>query len=229
MMNPDQYNFAHSLGTGEEEYQEKKDRMTDTINVYVNNNDDSDGDISAEEAARVLLTETTGLDVESGHGAGTPRRFVRMLRELTSPEPFEFTCFDNDEGIDEMVVIGNIPFVSVCNHHVIPFVGHAHIAYIPGAKIAGLSKFARVVRHFAKSLQVQERLTNQVADYLENELDPLGVAVVMQAEHMCMSIRGIQTPGAVTTTSAMRGVFSDHDKTAKIEFLRMINVGMPSS
>lgn len=177
--------------------------------------------LSAEEAARVLLTKTTGLR-EDNHGQKTPARFVKMLRELTTPEEFEFTTFPNEDAVDEIVTVQDIPFVSLCNHHVVPFVGLAHVGYIPGDHLVGLSKFARVVRHYAKSLQVQERLTQQVADYLERELQPAGVAVVLEAEHMCMTIRGVQTPGTKTTTSSMKGAFADHSKTAKDEFLRII-------
>ena len=179
-------------------------------------------DLSAEEAARVLLENTTGLKSDDGHGDDTPKRFVRMLKTLTTPEEFEFTCFDNTEGNDEMVLQQDITFVSLCNHHVLPFIGRAHVAYIPGAKIVGLSKLARVVRYYAAGLQVQERLTSQIADRLEQELDPLGVAVVLQAEHTCMTIRGVKAPGSYTTTSAMRGVFSDHTRTAKAELFQLI-------
>lgn len=180
-----------------------------------------------EEAAGYVLQQTTGLDTDGDHGANTPARFIRMLRELTTSDwdTETFTCFDNSDGLDEMVTVERIPFVSVCNHHVVPFHGYAYIAYIPGARIAGLSKFARVVRHFAKQLQVQERLTIQIADFLEDKLEPIGVAVVLRAEHMCMTIRGVQTPGTRTTTSAMRGVFADHDRTAKQEFLEWVRNG----
>lgn len=179
-------------------------------------------DASLEEAAEFLLQGTTGLKVEDGHGDDTAARFVRMLKSLTTPEPFEFTCFDNTEGADEMILQQDITFVSLCNHHVLPFIGKAHVAYIPGAKIVGLSKLARVVRYYAAGLQVQERLTSQIADRLVQELDPLGVAVVLQAEHTCMTIRGVKAPGSYTTTSAMRGVFSDHTRTAKAELFQLI-------
>lgn len=195
--------FAHELGDGTEEY----------LTPFK---------FSDEEAARVLLRQTTGLDTTTEHGRKTPQRFAAMLRELTTPDEFEFTTFPNDEGVDEIVVVRNIPFVSLCNHHVVPFTGLAHVGYIPDQKIVGLSKFARVVRYFAKALQVQERLTNQVADYLCEHLDPVGVAIVMEAEHMCMTIRGVQTPGTMTLTSAMRGVFSDHTRTAKAEFMHLV-------
>jgi GTP cyclohydrolase I len=121
-----------------------------------------------------------------------------------------------------MVVVRNITFTSLCNHHVVPFMGVAHIAYVPKNAVAGLSKFARVVRHFGRQLQVQERLTAEIADFLEGTLSPRGVGVVVEAEHLCMTIRGVHSPGTLTTTSAMRGVFSDHDRTAKAEFLNLI-------
>lgn len=173
-----------------------------------------------EAAARFLLAKTTGW-IDDEHGHDTPKRFAAMLRELTTPEEFNFTTFPAN-GMDEMITIGPIPFVSVCNHHVIPFVGNAWIGYIPDLQMAGLSKFARLVQAKAKSLQVQERLTIDIADALELELGPAGVAVVLKAEHFCMTVRGVQTPGVMTTTSAMRGVFADHTRTAKAEFLNSI-------
>lgn len=214
------------IETGIEEYREKAG-MTDGIQTDKPNAWDPNellatpSSLSPEEAARVLLTKTTGLDISDDHGSRTPERFVRMLKELTTPEEFEFTTFPND-GVDEIITVRDIPFVSVCNHHVIPFVGKAHIGYIPDEYIVGLSKFARVVRYYSRRLQVQERLTQQIADFLEDELCPLGVAVVLEAEHMCMTVRGVQTPGSLTITSAMKGVFSDHDRTAKSEFMRLI-------
>lgn len=179
--------------------------------------------ISSEEAARVLLEKTTGLTNDE-HGLETPRRFAAMLKELTTPEEFKFTTFSSD-GADEMIVLDGIPFVSVCNHHVVPFVGVAHIGYVPNGQMAGLSKFVRCVHFWAKRLQVQERLTVQIADHIEEVLHPLGVAVVLKAEHMCMAVRGVGTPGVITTTSAMRGVFADHSRTAKAEFLQMLPKG----
>jgi GTP cyclohydrolase I len=177
--------------------------------------------LSAEEAAQVLLEQTTGLNADSPHGANTPKRFARMLKELTTPEDFEFTTFDAD-GMQDMIVMQDIPFVSLCNHHIVPFIGVAHIAYVPRHKMVGLSKLARTVRYHSKALQVQEKLTHDIADYLVGHLDPLGVGVVMEAEHMCMTIRGVQTPGTKTTTSTMRGVFADHNRTAKAEFMSII-------
>jgi len=181
-------------------------------------------EVELRKAAEQVLRGTTGLDTDSEHGRHTPDRFIKMLRELTTPTPIEFTTFKND-GMDEMIVVEAIPFVSLCNHHVVPFIGKAYIGYIPDDQIAGLSKFARVVHHFARRLQVQEQLTKDIADFLEENLKPLGVAVVLRAEHFCMTIRGVQVPGAKTYTAAMRGRFSEHERTAKAEFLAEINGG----
>jgi GTP cyclohydrolase IA len=174
------------------------------------------------DLAAELLEESTGLDVTSEHGAHSPTRFVEMLLELTTPEPFNFTTFENLEGVDEMITISPIPFYTLCEHHIIPFFGTAHIAYVPSNRLAGLSKFARVVKSLSRGLWVQEHLTKEIADFLEAQLAPLGVAVVMRAEHLCMTMRGVQTPGAITTTSAVRGVFADHSRTAKAEFFATI-------
>jgi GTP cyclohydrolase I len=176
---------------------------------------------SLNDKAGFVLQEAAGLDVTTPHGLRTPARFVSMLQELTSPVEFEFTTFPSDT--DEMVVVADIPFVSLCEHHVVPFIGVAHVAYVPGDLLAGLSKFARTVKFYAAALQQQERLTNQVADRIEKELDPRGVGVIIKAEHLCMTIRGVQAPGAKTTTAAMRGVFGDHERTAKQEFLAAIS------
>jgi GTP cyclohydrolase IA len=158
---------------------------------------------------------------EDQHIARTPQRFAKMLHELTTPEHFEFTVFDND-GCDEMVTVGPIPFTALCSHHIIPFMGNAWVAYIPNQCIVGLSKIPRAVINISKGLWAQEQLTAAIADYLEKQLEPVGVAVVMKAEHLCMTIRGVQVPGALTTTSAMRGAFGEHDKLARAEFLEFI-------
>jgi len=183
-----------------------------------------DPEKEAIEAAEVLLRLAAKLDINDMHGTDTPTRFVHMLKELTEPVPIKWKAFQND-GMDEMIIVRNIPFVSLCNHHVVPFVGKADIGYVPDKLVAGLSKFARVVQHFAKALQVQERLTMQIANFLQENLQPRGVAVVMEAEHLCMTIRGVQSPGTRTYTAAMKGVFTDHDRTAKAEFLERLNGG----
>ena len=170
------------------------------------------------------LLASTMPDEDWGHDPHlkqTPTRFAKMLRELTTPEPFEFTTFPNN-GTDEMVVVKDIPFYTLCAHHVIPFFGVAHVAYIPGEEIVGLSKLARVVRHFSSALNVQEELTQTIANYLADGLRPVGVAVVMEAEHLCMTMRGVQVPGTRTTTSCMLGAFGDHTRQARSEFLSLI-------
>jgi GTP cyclohydrolase IA len=143
----------------------------------------------------------------------TPRRMVDVYAELLTPAPFNPTTFRNDGGYDELVVARGIPFHSLCEHHLLPFVGVAHVGYLPGERIIGLSKLARVVDHFARSVQVQERLTTQIAGWLEDELKPKGVGVVLEAEHLCMSLRGVQKHGASTVTSALRGAVRDDPRT----------------
>lgn len=160
--------------------------------------------------------------VNEDHREATPKRFVHALKQLTEREDFNFTVFPNLESGSEMITLGPIPFYTLCAHHVVPFFGHAWIGYIPDKTIAGLSKFSRAVKYLAKGLWVQEELTTEIADFLEDKLDPLGVAVVMKAEHMCMAMRGVETAGVITTTSAMRGVFADHDRTAKAEFMEWL-------
>lgn len=150
----------------------------------------------------------------------TPRRYVKFLREFTSPEPFKFTAFDA-EGTDEMIVQTGIPFYSLCEHHMAPFFGTAHIAYIPNGKIVGLSKLARCLDHYARRLQNQERITTQVAERLMSELTPKGVAVVLQAEHLCMAMRGVCKHDTLTKTSKMLGAFRE-DHKARAEFFGLI-------
>ncbi len=174
---------------------------------------------SAERAAADLL-EALGVDTSSESLAGTPRRIAAVYSELLSPAPFNPTTFPNDGDYDELVVAREIPFHSLCEHHLLPFVGVAHVAYLPGDRILGLSKLARVVEHYARSLQVQERLTTQVAAWLDRELEPKGVGVVIEAEHLCMSLRGVQKHGASTVTSALRGLVRDDPRTRQ-EFLAL--------
>lgn len=175
---------------------------------------------AAERAARDLLA-ALGAEVDSEHLAGTPRRVARAYAELLSPAPFDATTFPNDDGYDELVVVGEIPFQSLCAHHLLPFHGTAHVAYLPGERIIGLSKLGRVVDLFAHDLQIQERLTIQVADWVEERLQPRGVGVIIEAEHLCMSMRGVQKAGAVTTTSALRGLVRD-DPRVRGEFLSLV-------
>jgi GTP cyclohydrolase I len=178
-------------------------------------------DLEAAERAAADLIEALGADTESESLEGTPRRIAAMYAELLSPMPFDATTFPNDGGYDELVVAREIQFHSLCEHHLLPFTGVAHVAYLPGERILGLSKLARVVDYFARSLQVQERLTTQVAGWLQRELKPKGVGVVIEAEHLCMSLRGVQKPGAKTVTSALHGLVRDDPRTRQ-EFLSLV-------
>jgi len=174
---------------------------------------------AAENAAHDLLL-ALGVDLSDESVRDTPRRIARMYGELLTPTPFNPTTFPNDGDYDELVVATGIPFHSMCEHHLLPFVGVAHIGYLPGERIIGLSKLARVVELFARDLQVQERLTTQVAGWLDEHLRPKGVGVVLEAEHLCMSLRGVQKPGARTVTSALHGLVRDDARTRQ-EFLAL--------
>lgn len=173
---------------------------------------------AAERAAAELLT-ALGADLRNEGLAETPRRMVDAYVELLTPQPFRATTFPN-EGYDEMVLLKDIPFHSLCMHHVLPFHGVAHVAYLPSERIVGLSKLARVVEMFSRDLQVQERLTTQIADWVSDELRPKGVGVVLEAEHTCMSLRGVQKFGALTVTSALEGQIRDDPRTRQ-EFLAL--------
>jgi len=174
---------------------------------------------AAASAARDLLLALGG-DLESESLAETPARIARLYAELLSPLPFSATTFPNDAGYDELVVARAIPFHSLCEHHLLPFIGVAHVGYLPGERIIGLSKLARVVDYFARSLQVQERLTSEIASWLEEDLKPKGVGVVIEAERLCMSLRGVTKPGARTVTSALHGLVRDDPRTRQ-EFLAL--------
>ena len=174
---------------------------------------------TVERAARDLLA-ALGADIGADGLRETPRRMAEAYAELLRPAPFNLTTFPNDEGYDELVVVRDIPFHSLCMHHVLPFHGVAHVAYLPGENILGLSKLARVVDRFARDLQLQERLTVQIAAWLQQQLRPKGVGVVLEAEHFCMSLRGVQKPGAKTVTSALHGLVRDDPRTRQ-EFLSL--------
>jgi GTP cyclohydrolase I len=172
---------------------------------------------------RGMLVEL-GLDLEDPNLRDTDRRVARMYVEMFAgleqgAEP-TVTTFPNDEGYSHMVMEKNIPFYSMCAHHLVPFYGHAHIAYIPRDSILGLSKFARILEFYAKRPQLQERLTEQVVNCLEERLRPLGAMVVIDARHLCVEMRGVKKPGAVTTTSAIRGIF--HQRPVREEFLDLL-------
>jgi len=177
-------------------------------------------DLPAAERAAGDLLDALGVDLAGESLRDTPRRMARMYAELLTPAPFNATTFPNDAGYDELVVVAGIPFHSLCEHHLLPFSGVAHVGYLPGERIIGLSKLARVVELFARSLQVQERLTTQVAAWLVQHLEPRGVGVVLEAEHLCMSLRGVQKAGARTVTSALHGLVRDDPRTRQ-EFLSL--------
>jgi len=179
--------------------------------------------VDVEAAARAVrdLLRALGQDPDTEHLAQTPARVARAFAEQLTPTPFAPTTFPNDEGYNELVLVRDIPFHSLCEHHLLPFVGTAHVAYLPMDRIIGLSKLARVVEHFSKALQVQERMTQQIADWLVRELDPRGVGVVLDAEHMCMRLRGARVTGTRTVTSALHGTVRDDART-RGEFLDLV-------
>jgi GTP cyclohydrolase I len=183
----------------------------------------ADVDLDAAERAVADLLVALGQDPESEHTRETPRRVAASFAEMLTPRSFSLTTFPNDEGYDELVLARDIPFHSLCQHHMLPFKGVAHVGYLPGDRILGLSKLARVVELFARDLQVQERLTKQVADWLQEQLAPKGVGVVLEAEHLCMSLRGVQAAGSRTVTSALHGLLRE-DHRSRAEFFALTGV-----
>jgi GTP cyclohydrolase I len=170
-------------------------------------------DRGAAQRAVADLLVALGRDVTDAHLAETPSRVADAYAELLTPPTFDLTTFPNDEKYDELVMARAIPVHSLCQHHLLPFHGVAHVGYLPGERILGLSKLARVVELFARDLQVQERLTQQVANWLQENLAPKGVGVVIEAEHLCMSLRGVRAAGARTVTSAVHGALRDDDRS----------------
>lgn len=172
---------------------------------------ESTGNLIDTEAARAAITDflrALGRDPSDPHLADTPRRVVKAFEEMLTPARTGWTTFPNTEGYTDLVLVKNIPFHSLCQHHLLPFRGLAHIGYLPGGRLVGLSKLARGLELFARDLQVQERLTTQVADWLMDTLDARGAGVVLEAEHLCMSLRGVRAAGSLTTTTAFRGELS---------------------
>ncbi|MFC0545798.1 GTP cyclohydrolase I FolE [Kutzneria chonburiensis] len=180
-------------------------------------------DLAAAERAAGDLLRALGVDTDSESLRATPGRMARAYAELFTPRPFDLTTFPNDEGYDELVLARSIPVRSVCEHHLLPFVGVAHVGYLPDSRILGLSKLARVVEHFASRPQVQERLTKQVADWLSTQLAPKGVGVVIEAEHTCMTLRGVRASGSNTVTSTMLGILRS-DARSRQEFFALAGV-----
>jgi len=177
---------------------------------------------AAERAAAEFLT-ALGIDLDREERLATPARMARAYAELFAAQPFQLTTFPNDEGYDELVLARAIPFRTLCEHHMLLFSGVAHVGYLPGERILGLSKLARLVGHFAARPQTQERLTMQVAKCLDANLRPRGVGVVLEAEHTCMTQRGIRSLGATTVTSALLGTLRT-DPRSRAEFFALARV-----
>jgi GTP cyclohydrolase I len=180
-------------------------------------------DLAGAERAAADFLKALGVSLDSESMEGTPGRMARAYAELFTPRPFSLTTFPNDEGYDELVLARSIPVRSVCEHHLLPFVGVAHVGYLPGDRILGLSKLARIVEHFAHRPQLQERLTKQIADLLCERLRPKGAGVVIEAEHTCMTLRGVQASGSSTVTSTLLGTLRS-DARSRQEFFALTGV-----
>jgi GTP cyclohydrolase IA len=178
-------------------------------------------DLSAAEEAAAEFLVALGVDIDNENLAATPARMARAYAEMFAPRPFDLTTFPNDAQYDELIIARSIPLHSVCEHHLLPFIGVAHVGYLPGERILGLSKLARVVELFARRPQVQERLTQQVADWLQEQVVPRGVGVVVEAEHLCMTMRGVRASEATTVTSALHGQLR-HNPASRAEFFTLI-------
>src|SRR3954447_8718825 len=181
-------------------------------------------DLAAAEHAAADLLHALGIETHTESLRGTPGRIARAYAELFSTKEFDLTTFPNDEGYDELVLARAIPLRSVCEHHLLPFTGTVHIGYLPAGRILGLSKLARVAEHFAYRPQVQERLTKQIAGWLAEHLAPKGVGVVIEAEHTCMTLRGVQAVGSRTVTSTLLGTLRD-DPRSRAEFFALTGIG----
>jgi GTP cyclohydrolase IA len=180
-------------------------------------------DLEAAEQAAAALLGALGVPLTGESLVDTPGRMARAYAELLTPRDFDLRTFPNDEGYQQLVIERGIPFRSLCEHHFLPFIGRAYVAYLPGERILGLSKLARVVELFAHRPQVQERLTQQVADWLHEQLQPKGVGVVLIAEHLCMTLRGARATGTDTITSALHGLLLT-DARAREEFFTLAGI-----
>jgi GTP cyclohydrolase IA len=177
-------------------------------------------DLARAEKAATEMLAALGLPIDGADMFETPRRLVHAYAEMLTPPEFDSTTFENAAGYDELVLVSDIPVHSLCEHHLLPFTGVAHVGYLPSTRILGLSKFARTVEFFARRAQTQERLTMEIAEHLTERLEPQGVGVVIEAEHTCMSLRGARAEGARTVTAALRGRLRDDPKT-RAEFLSL--------
>ena len=185
-------------------------------------------DLPGAERAAADFLSALGIATDTAATTDTPARMARAYAEMLSPRSFDLTTFANDEGYDELVLARAIPVHSVCEHHMLPFPGIAHVGYLPGQRILGLSKLARVVELFARRPQVQERLTTQIADWLQTHLQPRGVGVVIDAEHLCMTVRGVRSGATSTITSTLLGTLRE-DPRSRAEFLAHTTTTAPST
>ncbi len=181
-------------------------------------------DLAVATSAAESFLLALGVSCDSESMAASPRRMAEAYAALLTARPFEMTTFPNEERYDELVVVRSIPVQSVCEHHFLPFTGVAHVAYLPDDRIVGLSKLARVVEMFARRPQVQERLTQQIANYLDAHLSPKGVGVVIEAEHSCMTLRGVHVAGTTTSTSALKGILRERPQS-RAEFFACLPNG----
>ncbi|MGB3286426.1 GTP cyclohydrolase I FolE [Mycolicibacter algericus] len=181
-------------------------------------------DLEAAERAAAALLHALGISTAGEALRDTPRRMARAYAEMFTPTPFEATTFPNEEEYEELVLVRDIGFRSVCEHHLLPFTGTACVGYLPGDRLLGLSKLARVVDYFACRPQVQERLTKQVADWLTDHLQPRAVGVVIRAEHTCMTLRGVHAARSTTVTSTLSGTLRTDDRSRR-EFFSLAGIG----
>jgi len=185
-------------------------------------------DLLAAERAAFGFLAALGVDLDSESMSATPGRMARAYAEMFSPRAFDLTTFPNDANYDELIIARSIPVQSVCEHHLLPFVGVAHVGYLPGGRILGLSKLARVVELFSRRPQVQERLTQQVANWLQENVSPRGVGVVVEAEHLCMTVRGVRAADTSTITSALHGQLRN-DASSRAEFFSLLGPTRPAA
>ena len=205
---------------------------SDPVSIDTDETDEAPTDGSATQDAVRRILDEMGEDPARQWLVGTPARVERMYRELTEGYRVDADRLINDAIFDvdysEMVVVKDMPFYSLCEHHLLPFFGTAHVAYLPRGRVIGLSKIPRVVEMYARRLQVQERLTQQIADFLQERLQPLGVGVVLEATHLCVAMRGVRKPGTTMSTSAVLGLFRSSDRT-RAEFLALLDRRAPGA